>query len=400
MYVTPTQHLSHPHASTTTIRHHYSQTPTANATSHRSIANRPLNKQPCHTHCPTKTPQPPPQAPFSLKRTNSHNHAFKMAFLITLTVTLLASIFTFSRASHYTNETLSNTTLSTAYGTHQTKTIGASQLAGHKGKDAEGMGCLAPPATFTVPTTANVVALPASTTRTRCANRTITGLPIGPLVVCTPPSTITYAPEPRTSSLLLQNTTSPSPSTPLHNPKSTATSTVEGPSTPPPPPPPPKTVFITVTHTAEPSPSPFRESSADFHLSQPGKQPFRVSETAKPTLAATPTSLDDDGSGTGTATGLPRFTLDPETAASGAVGGEATPAPEPAPPSPLSTAATETEQDKDTAWSGVDGAIPWQLKNPPLARRVSRVWAGMQGISRAGAPHLAPAKAKRGREED
>jgi hypothetical protein len=31
---------------------------------------------------------------------------------------------------------------------------------------------------------------------------------------------------------------------------------------------------------------------------------------------------------------------------------------------------------------------------------VSRVWAGMQGISRAGAPHLAPAKAKRGREED
>lgn len=345
-----------------------------------------------------KTPPAPLlRHPSLSEQTNPHNHAHKMAYILTLTITLLASIFTLSRASHYSNKTISNTTLSTVYGTQHT--VHPSPTLGIKGKDADEMACLVP-TTFIITT---VVTLRASTpilstAHTRCANITITGLPIGPLIVCTPPSTINYTPAPNTSSLLRLNATSPSPSTPLHKPKSISTSTVEVPSVPPPP---PKTVFITVTHTADPSPAPFAKTSAYFHVSQPGKQPLRPSGTPSPAPPTTPTSLDDDDS-SGTATGLPHFTLDPEAATSEPVEGEAAPAPEPspepAPPSPLSATTTETEQDKDVAWSGVDGAISWQLKDPPLARRVSRVWAGlkgMKGISRAGAPHLAPAKRER-----
>jgi hypothetical protein len=219
-----------------------------------------------------------------------------MAYLLILTITLLASVFTFSRAYDYPNKTISNTTLSTRYGTQHT--VGASPTLGNKGKDSDEMACLTPMITVTT----MVTLLSSTSTHTPCANITITGLPIGPLIVCAPPSTITDTPAPNTSSLLLANTTSLSPSTPLHSSESVAT---VAPSAAPPPP----TVFITVTQTVNPSSLPFMEKSTYFHVSQPGKQPLHSSESATPssTLPAIPTSSDNASSGT--ETGLPRFTL-------------------------------------------------------------------------------------------
>ena len=353
-----------------------------------------------------KTPPSPLVSPPSLSEpTNSHNHAHKMAYILTLTIALLASISTLSRASHHSNKTISNTTLSTRYGTQHA--VGASRTLGNKGEDADEMACLAPTAfivTAVVTLRASTPVL--STAHTRCAHMTITGLPVSPLIVCTPPSTITDTPAPNTSSLLLLNTADPSTSTPLHEPNPIATSTVEAPSAPPPPP--PRTVFITVTHTADPSPVPVTKTSAYLHASQPGKQPLRPSEPPSPTSP----DDDDDESSSGTATGLPRFTLDPDAAVSrAAVEGEAAPAPgsSAAPasacddaPRSLATgaAAAETWRDRDVAWSGVDGAVSWLLRDPPLARGVGRVWAGVEGVrgvSRAGAPHLEAARAKRER---
>lgn len=272
----------------------------------RTVQQRPrlLTQQTCHTQLPTKPPFPSPQSFFSLITNNSHTRANTMAYIAILTITLLASVFTFSRAYDYPNKTISNTTLSTRYGAYHT--IRASQPVGNKNKDSDEMACLTPMTTVTT----TMVTLLSSTTDfstahpTPCANITITGLHIGPLIVCTPPSTVTYTPETNTSSLLHSNTTSHRTSTPLHDPKSTAT---VAPSAPPAP----TTVFITVTQTVNPSSVPFMESSAYVHVSQPGKQPFHSSESATPstTLADTPpTSSEEESS----PTGLPHFTLDPE----------------------------------------------------------------------------------------
>ncbi|OSS49112.1 hypothetical protein B5807_05684 [Epicoccum nigrum] len=342
-----------------------------------------------------------------------------MAFMATLTITLLASAFTFSRALDHPYGTRSNATLSTAYSAH--RTIPASPLAENQNNRAKtgagGMHCLTPTVTVTVTTSTSTstttmdtrLASTNTTTtlvtpHTRCANTTITGLPIGPLIVCAPPSTTANAHETSASSPLPDDTdsvpTSALPEDAGSESKAAATAAAR-PATPP-----PTTVFVTVTRTADPAPVPFEDTSAFPHVSQP----FRGSETPAPTLSATTPAGDEESSGAGT--GLPRFTLEPEPTgappgeletSSGLVEGAATLAPEPSTSTPTETAATgmETEQNQDTAWSGVDGALPWQLLNPPLARRgrrASRVGAGMKGVSRAGAPHLEPAKAKAKRE--
>ncbi|KAG9202251.1 hypothetical protein G6514_004459 [Epicoccum nigrum] len=356
-----------------------------------------------------------------------------MAFMATLTITLLASAFTFSRALDHPYGTSSNATLSTAYSAH--RTIPASPLAENQNNRAEtgagGMHCLTPTLTVTTSTSTSNTTMDTRlastnttttlvTPHTRCANTTITGLPIGPLIVCAPPSTTANAHETSASSPLLDDTNSVPTSALLEDAGSgsKAAATAAHPATPP-----PTTVFVAVTRTAGPASVRCEDKSGYSHVSQAGKQPFRVSETPAPTLSATTSAGGGSEGGDGAATGLPRFTLEPEVPTSELVEAQATLAPEPEPepetsatsacdtppppppPPPLSTSAAaaatetgaETEQHQDTAWSGVDGALPWQLLNLPMAqrgRRASRVWAGMKGVSRAGAPHLEPAKAK------
>ena len=329
---------------------------------------------------------------------------------------LLASIPNLSRAHEYPDKTLSdtNTTLSTIYGAQDT--IPASPSLGNKGKDE--MPCLTRPTTITtsiipaipaVETATGMVTLQASTTdtspvvsipHTRCANITIMGHPSGRLIACAPPSTITHTP--LTSTSLEESGSEP-----------TATATLP-PSLTPPPPPPPSTAFPTTAYTSDPS--------ADYRVSHAGKGLHDSdSGAATPTLAASPTSPESEKGKTGT--GLPRFTLDPESTIV-PLDPEATDVPDTPPPSPepepepkpetepSATSAhdappptttetdtdTEMQHNKDTAWSGIDGALPWQLLYPPVARREVRRVNRVQGISRAGAPHLEPAKGKRDRD--
>ena len=331
-----------------------------------------------------------------------------MAYLRPLTMMLLASILPSSRAHEQGDKTISNTntTLSTIYGAQDT--IPASSSLGNKGKDE--MPCLTPP-TATITTSAipaipaietattDMVTLQANTTdtgpvlsipHTRCPNITIMGHPSGRLIACAPPSTITHTP--LTSTSLEESGSEP-----------TATATLPPSLTPPPPPPP--TVSTTAPYTSDPSavfltgtPS----AASDYSVSHAGKGLHDSdSGAASPTVAAVATS-----------TGLPRFTLDPESTVV-PIDPEPSPSPEhenenepsatsahdaPPPTTTETDTDTETQHNKDTAWSGVDGALPWQLLYPPVARREVRRVSRVQGISRAGAPHLEPAKGKRDRD--